>query len=514
MAKATNSTASYNPKEAYDQACQELLDAIESEEIIDALARGMYVKNRKTEPPQSAIPTVDDIVAFLKDLNPMFKGVIPTRDDIVAFLKAPNHTLIEWREKEGFTYDDLATDPIMMYSVVSFFPVDAKDFARLTTALHGQWRTNNDTKHPLSGVVKAWQNRPPKPEQASVATANNMTRIGYTNTHFLINRWQDLGVDVIEVDGMPIGKITNMPDGKQPRIYAPTQASIEELTMPFPKKYNAMQHPIMLGYERLNTIRPESIRANRHTAKLLYMALATNSDIEVTLDEGAGLLVGGKDGKRMHGKIVKSDRENFRNAFWTLDGLRTFWDRSGKIEQFKMIRTDQSMNGYIFGPSTLMRQLQGYYTLSASFGPLSVHRKGELWLVLTACEYHLARGAFNPHAGIPKALKPIRDGGPGPWQEMPWREFMNLHGDYWNKNDRRAKNNAKRRYQIIRQKLKTKYYTRGKNENLPAEADDTVEFREFHGGMEFRATAQYIEAYNIAQQGNFVTERFTDYFGV
>ena len=371
----------------------------------------------------------------------------------------------------------------------------------------------------LSGTIESWQERPRKPEQTSVATAKNMIRINYTNTNFLINRWQDLGVDVIEVDGMPIGKITNTPDGKQPRIYASTQASIEKLTVPFPKKYNALKHPIMLGYERLNTTMPESIRANRHTAKLLYMALSANSDIEVTLDEGAGLLAGGKgeDGKRKHGKIVKSDHENFSNAFWTLDGLRTFWDgwdRNGKTEQFKLIRTDQSMNGYIFGPSTPMRQLRGYYTLSASFGPLSEDRIGELWLVLTACEYHLARGAFNLHEGIPKALKPIRKGGPGPWQTMPWRKFMNLHGDYWNENDRRAQNNAKRRYQAIRERLKTKYYLRGKNKNLPAKANDTVEFREFHGGMEFRATAHYIEAYNIAQGGKFATERFTDYFGV
>ena len=411
-----------------------------ADDILKYLAPLKWMQVHKTaECPPSAIPSVEDIEEFVRESDPAEKG---------TYIK-------------GFEYDDFATHPIIMQAVFSLFLVREEVLAGVIADMHDQWRTIDGAKHPLGGIVEAWQmwqNRPRKPEQASVATAKNMTRIGYTNTNFLITRWQDLGVDVIEVDGMPIGKITNMPDGKQPRIYAPTQASIEKLTVPFPKKYNAMKHPIMLGYERLNTTMPESIRANRHTAKLLYMALAANSDIEVTLDEGAGLLVGGKgkDGKRKHGKIVKSDHENFSNAFWTLDGLRTFWDRNGKTEQFKLIRTDQSMNGYIFGPSTLMRQLRGYYTLSASFGPLSEHRIGELWLVLTACEYHLARGAFNPHEGIPKALIPIRKGGPGPWEKMPWRQFMNLHGDYWNDKDQRAENNAKRRYQIIRERLKNK----------------------------------------------------------
>lgn len=66
MAKATNTTGLFDSEKAYKQACDDLIDATDVSDIINALARGLWIKNRQTEPPEKKIPSEKDLCDFLK----------------------------------------------------------------------------------------------------------------------------------------------------------------------------------------------------------------------------------------------------------------------------------------------------------------------------------------------------------------------------------------------------------------------------------------------------------------
>ena len=396
QAEKSTHAALFEPQKAVDQAIKELTDATKTDAILNALARIQWIKAHKTECPQSAIPTVDGIVTFMKDPKPV---------------------LIESKKEEDLTYDDFATHPFIIESLFSLFIERGQDLATVIANMHKQWRTIDGAKHPLAGFIEVWQTwqttRPRNIETVSTTQTKGLVRLPYRTSEVLRRNWRPLETEVqaVLVDGEPlVAKITDVTSpskDKQVRIY--TSNGQGQMALAISTQRQPDQKPVpLIAFENFSDDLRSPIATD--VAILMTVAHAGNQDIQLTSQEGARFLARGRDGKAR--RIFEVDKQRFENAFAALHGMSAWVLCPDNIRRlFPLIKTDRINNEtVVIGPPTWAKNEQGLYTLSGAFGKESATRligqanDGGLWRTIVGIEYWLARSPARWHKGRMRGL--------------------------------------------------------------------------------------------------------------
>ena len=330
---AINSAASYNPKEAYDQACQELLDAIDTEQILDSLGRGMYVKNRQTEPPKSALPSVENLCDFLRGDDTAQRKVESEGEKLLHFFliesqtssypeknKKPMRTdsnsielQVHFRFEPGHAY-------VVMFLGCMKHPDAYGDAFELA---HRAWfearKCGYKGNHPLAPIVTAWQNRPPEIHSTSIYDARRPAGImRYPRGNFDIELFSD----------GDMGKLRRFADG----------AALPDLQMVLPgfEKKSIIRNPNKVMLAHVDGV-PKTTRKGAVSPELrifveAIMAVPANERIarvRIKLDELISRLYPGPTPYNWTNQSVR-----LLNAIRNIDNMTVpFVNSSGRIQK-------------------------------------------------------------------------------------------------------------------------------------------------------------------------------------
>ena len=189
----------FDDRAARAQAWNELLKALEKptleeqvDTIVGAWARGAWIKKYKTEPPESAIPTAEQIIRWYNKCL------------IEAVNRSPKDSLIFLQRYK-------------LCGGVAGILANQKGWLRARTK-------GSKQRHPLEEIIQAWQSPRRTIETASTAAVSGTVRIPYKTSEVMRRQWRPIDGDVnaVMVDGEPLAtRLTDVAlPGKKARIYA------------------------------------------------------------------------------------------------------------------------------------------------------------------------------------------------------------------------------------------------------------------------------------------------------
>ena len=520
---------SFNAKEAIVQAERDFAEAVEAEDILDAVSRGVWIKDHQTEPQETAIATPLAISLWYSEFGDNEK-----EDFIRAFAQNDDMATAwakRWTEKEMILEWPVfarvlllaLSEPPTLRDKKPGNSIDVEGVIKYLRTIGTDMSEEADK--PLSQIVRAWQNRPRTIETASVSVSGG-TRLPYRASEFGRNQWHEVqAVDAVEIDGVPYAvKMAEIgtpvfPDyetarkSKKPVLYASTGEPIDQLSLAFTTPRKPIETPIaLIAFERFGWDLRKSLACD--CAFLMKIVLASNQSLLIPKHEGAQLLARSRDGG--YRRVFESDEQRFEIATKVFHDL-VFWiDDGGVFRWFPMLDVTKDEQG-----RAIMQMPPWYkssqYTITG--GLVNAHTRmqgqindGGIWRTVDAMEYYLARSAPVRHgkfAGIANALTPANGKtGPGQWEKLTRDEFFRLTGD---NTHGVADGTLRKRFFDRKNRLKDAgYITAG---NRPAEANDTVEFQSVHGGVWVRATDKGVESAKKAQRGHIETRSLNEILG-
>ena len=403
-------------------------------------------------------------------------------------------------------------------------------------AVHAAWLASGEEgergPHPLSPIIRAWQERPDSLADANVtATVGDspMVKRPELISDLARTAWDDAGtVEAATVDGEALA--ARIPDAAavhRPRMRMLKPKPIEQMGIEWPRGLKPRIQPDM----RLTALEGMPPILAGDLSMIVTMAYALNRPICLTETEGAALLARTRTGEFR--RPQKSDRARFRRAWEAGRGtLINPHDTEEGGRAVELLDAQSTASGlYVIGPPLWARQLAAKgerWTLTGEGSAASARRAlaGKQSLagrIVTGLEYRLgARWAGKK--GIAPDLRPDSGKtGPGPVVFVGWREVLTLVGNWWDPNDPMADDAARKRFDRAVETLKGYFVSPAPGRE--AAAGDTVEIvtrvrsRRAHGaGLQVRASARFVEAAWLAHhhqkdgQG-FGPVALTDYTG-
>ena len=543
---------SFNAKEAIVQAERDFAEAVEAEDILDAVSRGVWIKDHQTEPPETAIATPLAISLWYSEFGDNekedFIRAFAQNDDIAtAWAKrwTEKEMVLEWPVFAQVLLLALSEPPTLrdkkpgnsidVEGVIKYLRTIGTDMAE-------------EADKPLSRIVRAWQNRPRTIETASTTQTSGVVRIPYRASEVLRRDWKPLDGDVnaVIVDGEPLAAwlkdITPPARGKKARVYSPNKQGQMTLAISIEGKSKAKPVPL-IAFEQFSDDLRSPIATD--VAILMTVAHASNQDIRLTSAEGARFLARGLGGQAR--RVREPDKQRFEDAFAALHGMSQ-WVHcpDGICRLYPLIKTDRINDDLVeFGPPTWAKNQSGFYTLSGAFGQASAGRlvgqanDGGLWRTIYGVEYWLARAPATwsqkrkKMVGSAKTLLPASGkAGPGQWEKIKWRQLLILSGECWDPADKREDAKARQRYKRrierlqgygtektksgkrVKKKIYPSYFTPSPG-SAPAEAGDTVEFHQSKRGyINVRATERFVAGAELASKSQFEIMRLAEFMGI
>ena len=520
---------SFNAKEAIVQAERDFAEAVEAEDILDAVSRGVWIKDHQTEPQETAIATPLAISLWYSEFGDnekdYFIRAFAQNDDMAtAWAKrwTEKEMILEWPVFARVLLLALSEPPTLRDKKPGN-SIDVEGVIKYLRTIGTDMPEEADK--PLSRIVRAWQNRPRKPEQISVGVVGDgLTSLPYGVSEISRNQWEEIvgSIDAVMVDGQPLA--THIPEFKtrqrrgKLKAYKPGNTQ-GQLSLGFPFSRQPLGQPIpLIAYSEYGGDLHSSIAAD--VSVLLFLVHAGNQGMELSHKDGARLLArDSKGGFRK--KIVKSDEQRFINAWSAMRSMMVWIERDGLFIPYDMAICSRINDDKVSltKPLWAENRVEGQWTLTAGYGATGKNRlfgkidDGGIWRTIAGVEYYLARD-FPMMTGkdkdIARSLVPVSPGGPGKWQKVDWRTFMRLTGDNWNEGDRKEEAKIRQRYKRRKEALAAAGYVVGSHKT--AIAGDTVEFSFGRRGMAwFRATDRFCEAAKLAKAKEWATVNLQDF---
>lgn len=556
--KSTKALSEEEFKELDKKAWNDLVEAETIDESLDALGRGVWLKNHGTKPPEIARPTPADIRAFIEHNESLDRSAMcEASRELSTWLirkglpyhKSDNdHEGHEVRVPRGLVYSEAlicyllglavvnddgnfvevrGTQDLKPFSIMAMFSLE-KNLSvldllqRLIKASLIYKNDGYEGELPPEPIVEAWQNRPRSIEVASVDHVSNLTPIPYVVSEVNRHQWEKIGsIDAVFVDGEPLAsKMPSFASGDKPITLKPKGAQ-GQIELSFSQPRNPGDKPIVLiAFEYFGGDLRKSIAVD--TAFFLFLIFASNHSLELTDQTGAQLLARNKDGNFR--RVTQTDRKRFESVYFAMRSLGAwFYDPDIKISKyFEFVKADRESRNVVNlrKPAWYQRE-SGLWTLSAGFGGAGIKRlslranDGGIWRYIGGIEFWLARDSWvkkGPNKRIANALLPAQGKtGSGQWVTLDWQDALRLCGDRWDAQDTREHNKAKQRMKRLREYLEEAGYVTdlGKSE---AEAGDTIEFNfDKRGKVLVRATARFVEGAKKAQKQDWETIGLMDY---
>ena len=175
-------------KDLDKKAWNDLLNTKTTDEILDALGRGLWLKEHEAKPPPNMIPSLEDIRAYLEGPNNTDRSVLC--DAVQAFSHWLIANRIEWKQNEGDKQAHLpreiidneglvcylmglvkvsdngdlqeVAEDLKPFAIVAMYSLRKKQFvADLFERVHQVWvfhyKNGYEGTHPLIASVEAWQ---------------------------------------------------------------------------------------------------------------------------------------------------------------------------------------------------------------------------------------------------------------------------------------------------------------------------------------------------------------------
>ena len=406
-----------------------------------------------------------------------------------------------------------------------------------TVAVHAAWLASQEEAerprhHPLSPIVRAWQERPDSLAAAIVtATVGDspMVKRPALISDLARTAWDDAGtVEAATVDGEALA--ARIPDAAavhRPRMRMLKPKPSEQMGIEWPRGLKPRIRPDM----RLTALEGMPPILAGDLSMIVTMAYALNRPICLTETEGAALLARTRTGEFRRPR--ESDRERFRRAWvagrWALIVYDPH-DTAPGGRAVELLDAQSTASGlYVIGPPLWARQLAAKgerWTLTGEGSAASARRflAGKQSLagrIVTGLEYRLG-ARWDGKLGIAPDLRPDSGKtGPGPVVFVGWREVLNLVGNWWDPNDPTADDAARKRFDRAVETLKGYFVSPAPGHE--AAAGDTVEIvarvrgsRAHRAGLQVRASARFVEAARLAHQKDgqgFGPVALTDYTG-
>ncbi|MDE2798657.1 MAG: hypothetical protein OXI94_08310 [Gemmatimonadota bacterium] len=513
---------SFDAQKAIDQAERDFAEATEAEDILDAVSRGVWIKDHQTKSPKTAIATPLAISLWCSGFGDNEK------EDFIRAFTQNNDMATVWAKR--WTKKEMALEwPIFVRVTLLALSepptsrdkkpgdsIDVEDVIKYLKTIGMDMPKEADK--PLSLIVRAWQNRPRKPEQISVGmVGDGLTSLPYGVSEISRNRWEEIegSIDAVIVDGQPLA--THIPEFKtrqrrgKLKAYKPGNTQ-GQLSLGFPFSRQPLGQPIpLIAYSEFGGDLHKSIAAD--VSVLLFLAHASNQPLFLSHKDGARLLARNRQGG-FRKKINRRDVQRFVDAWVAVWSMMVWVEKNGLFIPYDMaICSRVNDEAVTLAKPLWSRRENGQWTLTAGYGAVGKNRlfgkidDGGIWRTIAGIEYYLARGypaIQGKNKDIAQPLVAASKGGPGEWQKVDWRTFMRLTGDNWDKNDKTKDSTVNRRFSRRKEVLKAAgYVTDGRN---PATASDTVEFLFGKKGMVwFRATDRFVEAARLAKEQKWET---------
>ena len=524
----------------YKATAQEaLVKATESEFLKWSAVWCWFDSGHNTLCPKAMIPAVDDVVAYAADMTDFDIAQIDADiKQVSQFAPAADYQNVTYCLYTRFA-SPASDDRLqkMIKVIGQYFEIPSKAvpkdlILRLWNNFFGSekmlfqvyktWleaRENGfNGEWPFARLIRAWQNRPRKPEKASVdVVGSSLTVLPYGVSEVSRTRWEaiDGSIDAVMVDGQPLA--THIPDfktrarGGNLKAYKP-QNTQGQLTLGFSFERKPLAQPIpLIAYSEFGGDLHKSIAAD--VSVLLFLTHASNQSLFLSHKDGARLLARNRQGG-FRKKINRQDKQRFIDAWVAVWSMMVWIERNGLFIPYDMAICSRINDETVTLSKPLWsRRENGQWTLTAGYGAVGKNRlfgkidDGGIWRTIAGIEYHLARGyptIRGKNKGIAQPLVAASKGGPGEWQKVDWRTFMRLTGDNWAENDKAKDSTVNRRFGRRKEVLKAAgYVTDGRN---PATAGDTVEFSFGKKGVAwFRATDRFVEAARLAKEQKWET---------
>ena len=274
----------WDKKKAIDQAERDYFEATDAEGKLSALSRVAWIDEHKTESPEHAIATFDDLdkchgSRLIEAIN---------RDKIEA---------LEFLQTESWSWVKYA------------FEKQDRRWRKYT-------EKGGSVPHPWIDRLKVWQNQPRTIETASVDHVSNLTPVPYAVSEVNRHHWETIGsIDAVFVDGEPLAsKIPSFAKGDKPVALKP-KGTHGQIELTFFQPRNPGDKPIVLiAFEHFGGDLRKSIAAD--TAFFLWLIFASNQDLKLTDQQGAQLLA--RDKKGNFRRIAQTDLGRFQDVYFAI----------------------------------------------------------------------------------------------------------------------------------------------------------------------------------------------------
>ena len=520
---------------------EELIQARETartgEEIIRAVARIEHANAHDgTACPPDRIPTEAVLAAWLPDCPDEAKReAARLARDLFEDVSLSNLIRVATAvHRSAANADGIDPEPITDNESLERLPGLIE--GHQTVAVHAAWLASEATRprHPLSPIVRAWQERPDNLEDATVTATvgvSPMVKRPALISDLARTAWDDVGtVEASVVDGEALA--ARIPDAAAVFKHRPPTKMLkpkpgEQMRIEWPRGLKPRIRPDM----RLTALEGMPPILAGDLSMIVTMAYALNRPICLTEIEGAALLARTRTGEFR--RPQESDQARFRRA-WAAGRAALIYDPEDPTpwaDAFELLDAQRTESGlYVIGPPLWVRQLASKgerWTLTGEGSAASARRSlaGKQSLagrIVTGLEYRLG-ARWDGKKGIAPDLRPDNGKtGPGPVVFVGWREVLNLVGNWWDPNDPTADDAALKRFDRAVETLKG-YFVSPAPRGHEAAAGDTVEIvvrvrgsRARRAGLKVRASARFVEAARLAHQKEgrgFGPVALTDYTG-
>ena len=446
--KKKSNQPSFDAQKAVDQAERNFAEATEAEDILDAVSRGVWIKDHQNEPPETAIVTPLAISLWWSEFGDnekedFIRAFIQNNDMAMAWAKrcTEKETALDWpifarvllaRSEPPTSRDKKSGDLIDVEDVIKYLRTIGTDMPE-------------ESDKPLSRIVRAWQNRPRKPEQISAGmVGDGLTSLPYGVSKILRTRWIEIegSVDAVMVDGQPLA--THIPEFKtrqrrgKLKAYKPGNTQ-GQLSLGFPFCRQPLGQPIpLIAYSEFGGDLHKSIATD--ISVLLFLAHASNQPLFLSHKDGTRLLARNRPGG-FRKKINREYVQRFVDARVAVGSMMVWIERGGLFILYDMAICSRINDETVTLSKPLWsRRENGQWTLTAGYGAVGKNRlfgkidDGGIWRTIAGIEYYLARGyptIRGENKGIARPLVAASKGGPGEWQKEAWRTFRRLTSDHW-----------------------------------------------------------------------------------